>query len=128
MAVVLAFSIFSAACSGDAGPMGPEGPAGPAGPPGPAGPAGSLNRTTWTGTLGESGGVSAPLPSASVSGGKKPVIACYISDDNQVWFQVAQTPSDDTTPLCALTGFETSSPDITLLGPVGWFYYIIAVW
>jgi hypothetical protein len=42
---------------------------------------------------------------------------------------VAQTPTDTSFPACGLTGIGTTSPGITLINvPVGYRYYIIAVW
>src|SRR5690348_15356989 len=80
--------MFLLAC-GKEGPMGPQGPQGP---PGPAGPQGSVNRADFTGTIGASGSVAAPLPSAAVANGRVPVIACYVSNDRQTWVAVAQVP------------------------------------
>jgi hypothetical protein len=69
------------------------------------------------------------LPASSVSGGRVPVIACYISSDGQTWLAVAQTPSVSTNSFCGLTGIGTSTPAITLINvTVGWRYYLIAVW
>lgn len=128
-------------CSGAEGPMGPAGPAGPQGvqgvqgpqgaqgPPGPAGPPGAVNRVDFTGTLNASGAVSVPLPAASVSSGKVPVIACYVSSDRVTWLAVAQTPSESGFVFCGLTGIGTTSPSVTLVdGIPGYAYYIIAAW
>jgi hypothetical protein len=115
--------------TGPVGPTGPQGPQGVQGPPGPAGAPGSLNRADLTGVIDASGGVIGILPAASVAGGQVPVIACYISDTGQTWLAVAQTPSDTTMPLCALTGIGTTTPAITLINsPIGYRYYLIAVW
>jgi hypothetical protein len=64
-----------------------------------------------------------------VAGGRVPVIACYISNTGTTWLAVAQTPTDTSFPACGLTGIGTTSPGITLINvPVGYRYYIIAVW
>jgi hypothetical protein len=105
------------------------GPAGPQGPPGPAGPAGSTNRSDFTGTVGTSGGVSAPLPAASVANSRVPLIACYISDTRRTWLAVAQVPAQTGLPYCGMSGIGTTAPAITLINvPTGYFYYIIAAW
>jgi hypothetical protein len=73
--------------------------------------------------------VVATLPASSVAGGKVPVIACYISDVGQTWLAVAQIPATDTDPFCGLGGIGTSTPAIVMVNaPVGYRYYIIAVW
>jgi hypothetical protein len=79
--------------------------------------------------IGASGIVNGLLPAASVAGGRVPVIACYISDTGETWLPVAQTPSDTTMPLCGLTVIGTTNPAITLINsPIGYRYYLIAVW
>jgi hypothetical protein len=123
--VMFGAALFLLAC-GKEGPMGPQGPQGPQGPPGPAG---AVNRADFTGTIGSNGGVSVPLPSASVANNKIPVIACYVSDTRQTWLAVAQIPSDTSLPYCGMTGIGTSTPAVTIIRvPVAYYYYIIAAW
>jgi hypothetical protein len=133
--LAVAALVTLAACAGDdgaAGPVGPAGPQGPQGvqgPPGPAGPAGALNRADFTGTVGASEGAVAALPAGAVAGGKVPVIACYVSDVGQTWLAVAQVPVDEFSPFCGLAGIGTTTPSVVLVNvPVGYRYYIIAVW
>jgi hypothetical protein len=115
--------------TGPTGPTGQQGPQGTQGPPGPAGAPGLVNRADLTGVIGATGGVTGLLPAASVAGGRVPVIACYISDTGQTWLAVAQTPSVTTMPYCGLTGIGTTTPSITLINsPIGYRYYLIAVW
>lgn len=117
--------LFSLACSKE----GPVGPQGPAGPQGPSGPAGSVNRADFTGTIGASGGISVPLPTAAVANNKVPIVACFISENRQTWLAVAALPPEDGFPFCGLTGIGTGTPNVTLVdAPVGFFYYIIAAW
>jgi hypothetical protein len=73
--------------------------------------------------------VAAALPASSVSGGRVPVIACYVSDVGNTWLAVAQIPADEFSPFCGLTGIGGASPAIAMVNvPVGYRYYIIAVW
>jgi hypothetical protein len=127
-ALVMAALLTISGCSKE-GPTGPAGPAGAQGPPGPTGAPGALNRADFTGVFGSSLGFAAPLPAASVSGGKVPAIACYISDDGETWLAVAYVPSDTDAPFCGITGISTSSPALVIInGFVGWRYYLIVMW
>jgi hypothetical protein len=88
-----------------------------------------VNRADFTGTISASGAAFASLPSAAVSNGRVPVIACYISSDQKTWLAVAQVPSVSTASFCGLTGIGTSTPAITIINVTpGWFVYLIAVW
>lgn len=105
------------------------GPAGPAGPPGPAGPAGALNRSDASGVIGGSGSFVAFLPAGAAANGTLPAIACYVSLNGTTWLAVAQTTGTANWPSCGLGGIGTASPAIVLLGvPVGYRFYLIAVW
>lgn len=126
--IVLVALLTVAGCSKE-GPTGPAGPQGAQGPPGPTGAAGALNRADFTGVFGTSLGFSAPLPAASVSGGKVPAIACYVSTDGDTWLAVAFVPDDTNAPFCGITGIGTSSPALVIVnGFVGWRYYLIVMW
>jgi len=112
-----------------AGCKGAEGATGPVGPPGPPGPPGSVNRADLRGAFSASGSATLILPLSAVAGNTVPVISCYISDDNQTWLAVAQTPPASTDPFCGLTGIGTASPGVTIVnGPTGFFYYLVAAW
>lgn len=152
IAIVLLLLLPLAGCQGEAGPMGPEGPPGPVGPQGPVGPAGPAgpmgpagpqgppgpvgpgggsgsSRADVTGTFGSSGSFTGLLPTAAVSGGTLPNIACYVSSNGQTWLAVAQIPLVSSDTYCGITGIGTGSPGITILnGTPGWRYYLIAVW
>lgn len=129
LAVAMAAMLVACSKEGAVGPQGPTGPQGPAGAQGPPGPAGAINRVDFTGTIGSSGGATAPLPAAAVANNRVPVIACYISDTRQTWLAVAQTPTVTTWPYCGLSGIGTGSPSVTLVNvPIGYFYFIIAAW
>jgi len=133
LAMAAVFTLI--ACKGAEGPVGPQGTQGatgaqgPAGPPGPQGAAGAVNRADGSGVFGSSGSVTLALPVAATAGGKVPAIACYISSTTQTWLAVAQVPATASGTYCGLTGIGTSTPSITFVnGPVGWYYYAIAVW
>jgi hypothetical protein len=73
------------------------------------------------------------VPSPRCPGGRLrrqvPVIACYVSDVGSEWLAVAQIPSDDVSPFCGLGGIGGTTPSVVLVNvPVGYRYYIIAVW
>lgn len=115
--------------AGPAGPMGPQGQQGPQGPAGPQGPPGSSNYHYATGTFSASGSFTGLLPASAVSGGRLPAIACYVSETGQTWLSVSYVPTSTGATFCGLTGIGTSSPGITIInGPIGWKYYLIAVW
>jgi hypothetical protein len=128
-ALVVATITGCKGADGATGPQGPQGAQGAQGPPGPVGPVGAVNRADATGTFGASGSFTGLLPAGATANGRVPVIACYISADRITWLAVAQIPSTSAGTFCGLAGIGTSSPSITIVnGPVGWFYYIIAVW
>lgn len=88
-----------------------------------------MNRAVSTGVFGVSGSFTGIFPAAAVAGGNIPAIACYISNDGMTWLAVAQSPSVASATFCGLTGIGTATPGITIInGPVGWFYYLIAVY
>lgn len=126
---LLLLAVLLAGCKGADGATGPTGPAGAVGPAGPPGSSATTNRADLSGVIPSGGTVSGLLPAASVASGRLPAIACFISDVGQTWLQVADTPGTSTETYCGLGGIGTSTPQITLInGPVGWRYYLLALW
>ncbi len=130
------------ACEGPAGPAGPagatgaQGPAGPAGatgpqgPTGPSGPSGpSANRMQASGRFNATGTFTMPLPAAAVANNALPIIACYVSTNQQTWISVAQIPISASDTYCGITGVGTPTPGVTIVNGIeNDYYFLVAVW
>lgn len=129
LVIVALLTVGGCSKEGPTGPAGPAGAQGPPGPPGPPGAPGALNRADFTGVFGSSLGFVAPLPAASVAGGKLPALACYISDSGGTWIGVASFTGNASDPGCAIRNIGTSTPEIVIInGFLGWRYHLIVMW
>jgi len=82
-----------------------------------------------TGRFDATGTFTMPLPASAVANGQLPIIACYVSTNQQTWISVAQVPVSASDTYCGVTGIGTSSPGVTLInGLVNDYYYIVAIW
>lgn len=116
--------------AGAQGPAGPTGPAGPQGPTGPAGPSGpAANRMQATGRFDASGTFTMPLPASAFANNTLPIIACYVSTNQQTWISVAQVPISASDTFCGITGVGTAARGITIINGIeNDYYYLVAVW
>ena len=115
--LILLLSLSLAACEGPTGPTGPEGPEGEAGPG---------TRIVLSGTMSLSSEPDSvfvlwdqALPPEAGTAADPPSITCWLSEDNELWFQdsCAFIASDDQTFLIVL-----------LIGPNGSSYRIVVVY
>lgn len=119
--------------AGATGPQGPAGPAGPSGPQGPVGPSGpsgpSANRMQATGRFDASGTFTMPLPASALANNSLPIIACYVSTNQQTWISVAQVPISASDTYCGITGVGTPAPGVTIVNGIeNDYFFLVAVW
>ncbi|MBK6486969.1 MAG: hypothetical protein IPF98_08875 [Gemmatimonadetes bacterium] len=82
-----------------------------------------------TGRVDATGSFTMPLPAAAVANNSLPLIACYVSTDQQTWISVAQVPISASDTFCGVTGVGTASPGVTLINGIqGDYFYIVAIW
>jgi hypothetical protein len=68
------------------------------------------------------------LPEELVTAIGLPAISCYISETGATWLPIAFIPSTAGVASCGLVGIGTPTPAVAIInGPVGWRYFVIAI-
>jgi len=82
-----------------------------------------------SGRFDPTGTFTMPLPATAFTNGSLPIIACYVSTNQQTWISVAQVPISPSDTYCGITGVGTASRGVTIInGLENDYYYLVAIW
>jgi hypothetical protein len=82
-----------------------------------------------TGRFDASGTFTMPLPASALANNSLPIIACYVSTNQQTWISVAQVPISASDTYCGITGVGTPAPGVTIVNGIeNDYFFLVAVW